>query len=83
MTLSLTPAQKRKLRDTNFEVADSDDEEYGWGEEEDNAAPSVPMPSQWQGSEDLMLGTQQHNSEDDEEGWDVEGEQEDGRDESG
>ncbi|KAK3374442.1 P-loop containing nucleoside triphosphate hydrolase protein [Lasiosphaeria ovina] len=51
--LKATPAPKRKLGDTNFEIADSDDEEYGWEEDED----AVPvMPSQWQGSEDILLG---------------------------
>ena len=47
-----TPAPKRKLADTNFEIADSDDEDYGW-EVEDEDLP--PNPSQWQGSEDLLL----------------------------
>ncbi|KAK4199418.1 P-loop containing nucleoside triphosphate hydrolase protein [Triangularia verruculosa] len=50
-------AQKRKLGDTGFdEIADSedegDDEDYGWDLEPD-ALP--PMPSQWQGSEDILL----------------------------
>lgn len=53
MALSSTPAPKRKLAETDFEVADSEDEDYGWQEDED----SMPdMPSQWQGSEDLLLG---------------------------
>jgi len=47
-----TPAPKRKLADTNFEIADSDDEDYGW-EVDDEDLP--PNPSQWQGSEDLLL----------------------------
>ncbi|SPQ25214.1 b197b9cd-a334-45db-b0c3-e1fda643d47c [Thermothielavioides terrestris] len=50
-TLTSTPAQKRKLGDTDFEIADSDDEDYGWDDDED----LPPMPSQWQGSEDLLL----------------------------
>ncbi len=68
IALSSTPAQKRKLRETNFEIADSDDEDYGWGEEHDNAAPAVPMPSQWQGSEDLILGTQAPTDAEEDEG---------------
>lgn len=47
-----TPAAKRKLADTNFEVADSDDEDYGWQVDDDDLPPN---PSQWQGSEDLLL----------------------------
>lgn len=49
--LSSTPAQKRKLGQTDFEIADSDDEDYGWDDDEE----LPPMPSQWQGSEDLLL----------------------------
>ncbi|KAK3324653.1 hypothetical protein B0T19DRAFT_464855 [Cercophora scortea] len=48
-----TPARKRKLDDTNFEIPDSDDEDYGWQDHDDDDAP--PMPSQWQGSEDILL----------------------------
>ncbi len=65
IVLSSTPAQKRKLRDTNFEIADSDDEDYGWGDEDDADIP--PMPSQWQGSEDLIIGTRPPSDEEDEE----------------
>ncbi|KAK4100293.1 P-loop containing nucleoside triphosphate hydrolase protein [Parathielavia hyrcaniae] len=50
-TLTFTPAPKRKLGDTDFEIADSDDEDYGWDDDEE----LPPMPSQWQGSEDLLL----------------------------
>jgi hypothetical protein len=50
-TLTSTPAPKRKLGDTGFEIADSDDEDYGWDDDEE----LPPMPSQWQGSEDLLL----------------------------
>lgn len=49
--LSSVQAQKRKLGDTDLEIADSEDEDYGWGD--DDELP--PMPSQWQGSEDLLL----------------------------
>jgi hypothetical protein len=59
--LSTTPAQKRKLGDTDFEIADSDDEDYGWDDDED-AIP--PMPSQWQGSEDLLLVPHSQSDED-------------------
>ena len=58
--LSLTPAQKRKLGDTDFEIADSEDEDYGWDEDPD-AIP--PMPSQWQGSEDILLTRQPESDE--------------------
>ncbi|KAK4226784.1 P-loop containing nucleoside triphosphate hydrolase protein [Podospora fimiseda] len=60
--VSLTPAQKRKLGDTDFEIADSeeDDEDYGWDESPD-AIP--PMPSQWQGSEDILLVRQPESDE--------------------
>ncbi|KAK4160747.1 P-loop containing nucleoside triphosphate hydrolase protein [Cladorrhinum sp. PSN259] len=59
--VSLTPAQKRKLGDTDFEIADSeDDEDYGWDEDPD-ALP--PMPSQWQGSEDILLTRQPESDE--------------------
>jgi hypothetical protein len=50
--LSSTPVPKRKLADTDFEIADSEDEDYGWQDEE----PLLPpMPSQWKGSEDVLL----------------------------
>lgn len=49
-----TPAQKRKLDDAGFEVPDSEDE-YGWGEQDTSALPG--QPPQWQGSEDIILGT--------------------------
>ena len=50
--ITSTPAPKRKLGETDFEIADSEDEDYGWEDDED-ALP--PMPSQWQGSEDILL----------------------------
>lgn len=52
MTFTSTPARKRKIGDTDFEIADSEDEDYGWDDDEDELPP---MPSQWQGSEDLLL----------------------------
>ncbi|KAK3307497.1 P-loop containing nucleoside triphosphate hydrolase protein [Chaetomium strumarium] len=58
-TLISTPTQKRKLGDTDFEVADSDDEDYGWDDDEE----LPPMPSQWQGSEDLLLVRQPETDE--------------------
>lgn len=58
--LSSTAAQKRKLADTDFEIADSDDEDYGWDDDEDSVPP---MPSQWQGSEDLLLTRQPESEE--------------------
>ncbi len=51
---SSTPGQKRKLHSTNFEIPDSDeDDDYGWKEGDEDEFP--PQPSQWQGSEDILL----------------------------
>ncbi|RYO75488.1 hypothetical protein DL766_009387 [Monosporascus sp. MC13-8B] len=44
---------KRKLDETDFELADSEDEDYGWDDEDAIEMPTVP---QWQGSEDILLG---------------------------
>ncbi|CAI6089988.1 unnamed protein product [Clonostachys chloroleuca] len=67
---------KRKLGNTDFEVPDSeDDEDYGWANEDDAHLP--PPPSQWQGSEDILLG-QAVGRSDDGSDWDegeVEGDQ--------
>lgn len=60
-TVTSTPAQKRKLGETDFEIADSDDEEYGWDDDEE----LPPMPSQWQGSEDILLTRNPESDEDD------------------
>ncbi|KAK2040342.1 P-loop containing nucleoside triphosphate hydrolase protein [Colletotrichum somersetense] len=64
---SNAPRAKRKLVETGLEVPDSeeedDDEEYGWAQEDDAALPGPPP--QWQGSEDLLLGTQAVGSEED------------------
>ncbi|KAI1876960.1 uncharacterized protein JN550_001032 [Neoarthrinium moseri] len=54
----LTAPPKRKLGDTDFEIADSE-EDYGWEDEDTTQMP--PNPSQWQGSEDILLG--QHDEE--------------------
>lgn len=51
--LSSTAQPKRKLGSTDFEIADSE-EEYGWDDEDSNELP--PNPSQWQGSEDILIG---------------------------
>lgn len=51
----MTPAQKRKLGQTGFEVPDSEDEDYGWQDDDADALPRPPP--QWQGSEDILLGT--------------------------
>jgi hypothetical protein len=56
---------KRKLGQTDFEIPDSDDEDYGWGDEDDATLP--PQPSQWQGSEDLILGQDVGHSDDENE----------------
>lgn len=55
-------AHKRKLDQAGFEVPDSEDEDYGWQEDDDNALPRPPP--QWQGSEDILLGA--HPETDDE-----------------
>ncbi|KAI8960743.1 P-loop containing nucleoside triphosphate hydrolase protein [Daldinia sp. FL1419] len=54
MPLSPTSRHKRKLGQTDFEVADSEGEDYGWEDEDESEMPS--MPPQWQGSEDILLG---------------------------
>ncbi|KAH8764249.1 P-loop containing nucleoside triphosphate hydrolase protein [Diaporthe sp. PMI_573] len=54
---------KRKLGETGFEVADSEDEDYGWQEKDSSLLPG--MPPQWQGSEDLILGQRNHETEGD------------------
>ncbi|KZL73784.1 Rad55 protein [Colletotrichum tofieldiae] len=66
--LSNTPRAKRKLAEAGLEVPDSeeDDEEYGWVQEDDAALPAPPP--QWQGSEDLLLGTQTAESDEDGDG---------------
>lgn len=53
-TISYNQAQKRKLDETGFEIPDSEDEDYGWQDEDDDALPRPPP--QWQGSEDILLG---------------------------
>ncbi|KAK8042710.1 hypothetical protein PG994_013193 [Apiospora phragmitis] len=57
--LSSHARPKRKLGDTNFEVADSEEEDYGWDAEDTDAIPA--MPPQWQGSEDILIG--QHDED--------------------
>lgn len=61
---------KRKLGDAGLEIPDSDDD-YGW--DPDDEAHLPPEPPQWQGSEDLIVGTQRSDdegTEGDEEGVD-------------
>lgn len=66
---------KRKLGQTGFEVPDSEeDEDYGWGEEDEAALPAPPP--QWQGSEDILLGQDIGRSEDEDEGENLEDEDE-------
>ncbi|KAL2279514.1 hypothetical protein FJTKL_13390 [Diaporthe vaccinii] len=60
---STTTGPKRKLGETGFEVADSEDEDYGWQEKDSSLLPG--MPPQWQGSEDLILGQKHHETEGD------------------
>lgn len=48
-------SHKRKLGHTELEIPDSeDDEDYGWADEDEAAMPAPPP--QWQGSEDILLG---------------------------
>lgn len=55
MTLATnTRPQKRKFAQSDFEIADSEGEDYGWEDEDEAEMPN--MPPQWQGSEDLLLG---------------------------
>ncbi|KAK7447516.1 hypothetical protein Landi51_06872 [Colletotrichum acutatum] len=63
--LPTAPRAKRKLAEAGLEVPDSeeDNEEYGWAREDESALPGPPP--QWQGSEDILLGTQAAESEDD------------------
>ncbi|TGJ79670.1 hypothetical protein E0Z10_g9092 [Xylaria hypoxylon] len=46
--------QKRKFDEADYEIADSEGEDYGWEDEDETDMPN--MPPQWQGSEDLLLG---------------------------
>ncbi len=68
--------QKRKLEHTELEVPDSEDEDYGWAEEDEAALPAPPQ--QWQGSEDVILGQDigQSDEEDANEGAHQEGDDE-------
>ncbi|KAL1861278.1 hypothetical protein Daus18300_008953 [Diaporthe australafricana] len=59
---STSPGPKRKLDETGFEVPDSEDEDYGWQEKDSSLLPG--MPPQWQGSEDLIIGSK-HDAEGD------------------
>ena len=69
---------KRKLGDAGLEIPDSDDD-YGW--DPDDEAHLPPEPPQWQGSEDLIVGTQRSDAESVSDGKDVdEGEAEGGGD---
>ena len=63
------PRQKRKLGQTSLEIPDSEDEDYGWANEDEASLPAPPP--QWQGSEDIFLGQEVGHS-DDEEGSDAE-----------
>ncbi|KAI1407048.1 P-loop containing nucleoside triphosphate hydrolase protein [Hypoxylon sp. FL1857] len=69
LPLSPSPNLKRKLSQTDFEVADSEGEDYGWEEEDELEMPS--MPPQWQGSEDILLGQAEDDEVQTEEGSEV------------
>lgn len=67
---------KRKIGDAGLEIPGSDDD-YGW--DPDDEAHLPPEPPQWQGSEDLIVGTQRS----DDEGVEEEGVDEETADEEG
>ena len=72
---------KRKLGDAGLEIPDSDDD-YGW--DPDDEAHLPPEPPQWQGSEDLIVGTQRSDDEGaDEGGVDEDDASKEGADEQG
>lgn len=54
VTISTTPTKKHETRVPGGEVPDSEDEEYGWDDDDEEAF--LKMPTQWQGSEDILLG---------------------------
>ncbi|KAI0834076.1 P-loop containing nucleoside triphosphate hydrolase protein [Hypoxylon sp. FL0890] len=70
-SLPLSPSLnlKRKLSQTDFEVADSEGEDYGWEDEDELEMPR--MPPQWQGSEDILLGPTEEDEAQTEEGSEV------------
>lgn len=64
-SVPITQRQKRRRGDPDLAViADSEDEDedYGWANEDGDSLP--PLPSQWQGSEDLIIGQDLGLSED-------------------
>ncbi|TQS34971.1 hypothetical protein Golomagni_04625 [Golovinomyces magnicellulatus] len=61
----LSLPHKRKYHALSHEIADSDDENYGWVEEDEDELP--PPPPQWQGSEDLLVGVNLDEDEDEDE----------------
>ncbi|KAJ6789050.1 hypothetical protein PWT90_08311 [Aphanocladium album] len=65
MEIAAAAQQKRKIGQTELEVPDSEDEDYGWADEDEASLPAPPP--QWQGSEDIILGQDVGRSEDEEE----------------
>lgn len=66
-SLTFAARPKRRRGDGDHEVPDSDDDEdYGWQDEDATALP--PMPPQWQGSEDVLLGRDSDDGEEEEGG---------------
>ncbi|KAL5601205.1 hypothetical protein BROUX41_006007 [Berkeleyomyces rouxiae] len=63
---------KRKIAETELEIPDSEGEEdeYGW---DDRYNSQVPRPSQWQGSEDLILDANRHEEDENDQDGDVDG----------
>ncbi|RKF53549.1 putative rad55 protein [Golovinomyces cichoracearum] len=61
----LSLPHKRRYHALNLEIADSDEENYGWDEEDEDDLP--PPPPQWQGSEDLLVGVNVDENEDEDE----------------
>ncbi|KAI1298954.1 P-loop containing nucleoside triphosphate hydrolase protein [Xylaria venustula] len=61
--------QKRKFDGNDYEIADSEGEDYGWEDEDEADMPD--MPPQWQGSEDLLLGRGYDDDDDDDDNTDL------------
>lgn len=58
-----TPTRKRKAADAGLEIPDSE-EEYSWGDEEDESLIPGTLIQGWLGSEDMLLNPTQHDSRD-------------------
>ena len=57
---------KRKREQARLEIPCSDeDENYGWADDDASSLP--PLPPQWQGSEDILLGNDMSQSDEENE----------------